>query len=169
MKANSWLFLLNLFFSYTGEQDKLKTTGHCERGTATLKPLCNCNQHKNRKLINYFHCIKNNNVFFSAPGYYFFLRVILEYERHISVSQFWQRSGKQMMKIKEIEYDLEDTVCLASLQKCFATATSEVYLTWCVRYSGFALIPRSRRREKYLTSTCCRPTNKKKVSPWNAL
>lgn len=108
-------------------------------------------------------------MFFSAPGYYVFLRVILEYERHISVSQFWQRSGKQMMKIKEIEYNLEDTVCLASLQKCFATATSEVYLTWCVRYSGFALIPRSRRREKYLTSTCCRPTNKKKVSPWNAL
>lgn len=115
------------------------------------------------------HCIKNSNVFFQLLSIIFFLGVILEYERHISVSQFWQRSGKQMMKIKEIKHDLEDMVCLTSLQKCFAAATSEVCLTWCLRCSSFALIPQSRHREKYLATTCCMPTNKKKVTPWNVL
>lgn len=42
-------------------------------------------------------------------------------------------------------------------------------LTRCVRYSSFTLIPQSKRREKYLATTCCGPTNKKKVSPWNVL
>jgi len=73
------------------------------------------------------------------------------------------------MKSKEVKDDLEDTVCLVSLQKCFAAATSEVCLTWYLRYSSFAPILQSRCREKYLATTYCRPTSKKKVSPWNVL
>lgn len=44
------------------------------------------------------------------------------YERHISVFQFWQRSGRRVKEIKETKYNLEDVACLTFPQKCFAAA-----------------------------------------------
>lgn len=58
------------------------------------------------------------------------------------------------------KHDLEDMVCLASLQKCFAAATTELCLMWCARNSSFVVIPQGRHRERCLSTTCYRPTNK---------
>lgn len=62
------------------------------------------------------------------------------------------------------KYDLEDMVCLASLQKCFAAATTELCLKCCARNSSFVTIPQSRYGERYLSTTCYRPTSKESQS-----